>query len=222
VELFDERYYVNAYVLDISMEEPTVLNGNSIYPDPELERDVYEGPPLTRGGIAAGNQEPDIMEMIRLMQGGAAPNDPNFSANPPQQQKPETPFSKFIKSPLPIMAIAIITYSLFIFQFHHVMNAVFSIFIAWEILVFTLTAFLYPESNSLSGILNFLPLFFPRLNSKILQMALKIFLFFNKAFRDLAIFVFTFVMFHIAYSYIIAGESLSRILDKDMNNVLTS
>lgn len=165
-------------------------------------------------------QDPDIMEVLRLMQGN--PQNPTR----PQQQtfpvQPESPYSKFIKSPIPIVFLASFTYMAFAFNLESAFGAnVFSFFIVWEILVFTMTAFVFKDSaaNQLSSILALLPLFLPRLNTKLLQIILRIFTFLNKMLRDVAIFLFTFVAFHLVYNFCIKGESINRILDSDFNRI---
>lgn len=194
---------------------------NQIYPDPEIERDVYEGPgnnPILRNVMG---QDPDIMEVLRLMQNEQMRTNPSSANNTVPPTLVETPFSKTLKSPIPIVIIALITYSLFILNIESMIGgAVLSFFITWEILAFTLTAFVLKSSmNNTNSFLNFLPLFLPRLNPHALQLILKILTFSNKIMRDLAMFLFTFVVFHISYSYLVNGESFQVILDKDFNNL---
>lgn len=195
----------------------TEQTSNGIYPDPELERDVYEpSPPMMMRG-----QDPDIMEVLRLMQGN--PQEP--MGNPQAAaaaQLPETPTSRFIRSPLPIIFLALFTYIAFALNVEEMFGGnVFSFFIVWELLVFTMTAFILKDSstNQLSSIIALLPLVLPRLNTQALQMSLKVFTFANKMLRDFAVFLFTFIAMHLTYSYVILGESVNRILDSDFNRI---
>lgn len=164
-------------------------------------------------------QEPDIMEVLRLMQGN--PPDPiatMTSATP----MPETSYSKVIKSPIPIVFLALLTYMAFAMDLESAFGGnVFSFFIVWELLVFTITAFVLKDtaSNQLSSILALLPLFLPRLNTQVLQFALKVLTFMNKVFRDIAVFLFTFIGSHLAYNLLYRGESINRILDSDFNRI---
>lgn len=158
--------------------------------------------------------------MLRLMQG-----NPIDSMGPQQQPvpvQPETTYSKFIKSPLPIVFIALFTYIAFTFNIQSTFGGhVFSFFVVWELLVFTMTAFVLRDSsaNQLSSIIALLPIFLPRLNTKLIQITLKVFTFLNKLLRDVAIFLFTFVMMHLTYSYFYKGESINRILDSEFNRI---
>lgn len=171
--------------------------------------------------VLAG-QDPDIMEVLRLMQGNQ--QDP---LRPQQQQKtappiPESSYSKFIKSPIPIVCLAIFTYMAFALDLESAFGAnVFSFFIVWELLVFTMTAFVLKDSstNQLSSLIALLPLFLPRLNTQLLQFILKVFTFFNKMLRDVAVFLFTFVSMHLVYSFCVKGDSVNRILDSDFNRI---
>jgi hypothetical protein len=160
------------------------------------------------------------MEVLRLMQGNPQdPIRPQQSTAPP---KPENPYSKFIKSPIPIVFLAFFTYMAFALNIESAFGAnVFSFFIVWELLVFTMTAFVLQDSstNQLSSLIALLPLILPRLNPQVLQFGLKVFTFFNKMLRDVAVFLFTFVAMHLAYSFLIKGESLNRILDSDFNRI---
>lgn len=173
-----------------------------------------------------GGQDPDIMEVLRFMQNEQMNINPAASSGAKFQQQQqvvvETPLSKLIKSPLPIVAIALIVYVFFILELDTIIGgAVFSLFIAWEVLVFTLTAFVLNNSsaNSYSHLINLVPLFAPSLNPKALQIILKFLMFANKVMRDLAVFIFTFVITHISYSYLIVGESFQVILDKDFSSL---
>lgn len=190
---------------------------NGIYPDPEFERDVYEPAAFP----VLGGQDPDIMEVLRLMQGN--PQDPLIM---PQRNSapavPESSYSKFIKSPIPIVFLALFTYMAFALNLESAFGAnVFSFFIVWELLVFTMTAFVLKDSsaNQLSSIIALLPLILPRLNTQLLQIIFKVFTFFNKMLRDVAVFLFTFVTVHLVYSYCFRGESINRILDSDFNRI---
>lgn len=197
----------------VGIPEPIVNNG--IYPDPDMERDIYEAP--TIAGMDPETQ--DIFELLKTMQGGSAA----FAQSPQQPQAPpvpQTPFSKFIRSKIPIVLIALIVYMLFALDLDFVVGgSVFSSLIAWEVFEFVVTSFVIKEPVQQGGILNIL-FAFGGFSQQRTQMILKLLGLFNKIIRDIAIFMVIFVTIHLAWSFLVVGESLSQILDKDFSNLL--
>ena len=194
------------------LEIPEPIINNGIYPDPDMERDVYEAPTFL-----ADSQ--DIFELLKTMQG----RNPTFTQSAQQPQAPpvpQTPFSKFIRSKFPMVIIALIVYMLFALDLDFIVGgSVFSSLIAWEIFEFFLTSFVIREPVQQGGILNIL-LMFGGFSQQKTQVILKLLGLFNKIIRDIAIFMFTFVMIHLAWSFLVLGESLTTILDKDFSNLL--
>lgn len=198
------------------LEIEPILKNEGIYPDPEMERDVYEAP-ISQPGFNPETQ--DIFEILKTMQ-GSNPSFVQSSQQPSAPPVPQTLFSKFIRSNIPIILIALIVYMLFVMDFGHIVGgSVFSSLIAWEIFEFFLTSFVIREPVQRGGILNLL-FVFGGFSQQKTQMILKLLGLFNKIIKDIAIFMFTFVMIHLAWSFLVVGESLSVILDKDFSNLL--
>lgn len=192
--------------------EPIVNSG--VYPDPEMERDVYEAP-ITFAGIDHETQ--DIFELLKTMQGGQQFSQSTQPMTPPV---PETALSKFIRSKFPIILIALIVYMLFAVNLDFAVGgAVFSSFIVWEIFEFFLTTFILREQPKQGGLVNLL-FVFSGVSPEKSQLILKLIGLANKIIKDMAIFMFTFVMIHLLWSYLVVGESLTEILDKDFSNLL--
>lgn len=191
----------------------TVTNG--IYPDPEMERDIYEAPTHLAG---INSETQDIFDIFKSMQG----NSSQFSQSqqPSTPPLPQTPLSKFFRSKLPIVIIALIVYMLFTLNLDVVIgSSVFSSLIVWEIFEFFMTTFVIKEPLQQGGIVNIL-FAFGGFSQQKTQLILKLLGLFNKIIRDIAIFMFTFVITHLLYSFIVVGDRLSEILDKDFSNLL--
>lgn len=179
-----------------------------IFPDPELERDVFVE------STHADNQ--DIFELLRGMN-----QNPNLGSATLHEQRPEVPETfviKLIKSKLPIVFIAIIVYLLFAKDAEYLVgSSVFTVLLGWEVLEFVLMG--EAAYRGASARANYLGILFvlggvPQKTSAIVIRALDIL---NKVLRDVAIFIFIFVLTHLAWSYFVIKDSLSVILDKDFN-----
>lgn len=198
------------------VEIPAAVSNKGIYPDPEMERDVYEAPSSLKSFDPDTN---DIFEMLKTMQ-GAGPQA--FPQAPPTPAVPETPVSKLLRSKVPIVLLALVVYMLFALDLSYAVGgAVFSSLIVWEIFEFFMTTFVIKQPAQPGGLVNLLFIFGGVSQAKA-QLILKLLGLTNKVIRDIAIFMFTFVMIHLAWSYLIVGESLTEILDKDFNNLLRS
>lgn len=199
--------------VEIPVPDPSANNG--VYPDPEMERDVYEAP----SSLADINPEThDIFELMKAMQGG----NQAFaqSSHPAPPPIPETPLSKFIRSKRIVVLLAFIVYMLFAMNLQFLVGgAVFSTLIVWEVLQLFLSTFVIKQPPQQGGLINLL-FVFAGVSPANTQRILKVIALFNKIMRDIAIFMFTFVMIHLAWSYLVIGESLSEILDKDFSNLL--
>jgi hypothetical protein len=198
---------------EIPLIEPV---NNEIYADPEMERDVYEAP----RSLAGFNPESDdIFQMLKSMQG--ANGQPPFGQSQPKPPPiPETPFSKFIRSQTPIVLLALFVYALFAANLEWLVGgAVFSSLVVWEIFEFFVTTFVIRQPQQPGGIINVL-FAFGGVSQEKAQIILKLLGLTNKVLRDIAIFMFTFVLLHLAWCYLVLGEGLSEILDKDFSNLL--
>lgn len=196
---------------DIMVAE--LIDNSGVYPDPEMERDVYEAPPML-------NPDQDIFELLKTMQSGQSPFVQ--SSQPATPPVPETPFSKFIRSKVPVVLLAIIVYMLFALNMEFIVGgSVFSSLIVWELLEFFVSTFLIKQATQSSGLINLL-FAFSGVSQEKAQLILRLLSIAHKLLRDIAIFMFTFVMIHLGWSYLVVGESLSEILDKDFSNLLKS
>lgn len=188
-----------------------MIDTNGLYPDPELERDVFEA----SSSLNPSNNQ-DVFELLKTLQ-----QDKNITSEElPQQQVPQSPFSKFIRSKYPIIITALLVYALFALRMDNLIgSSVFILLIVWEVIEFTLTSFVLKEptqQNQLTVIIGM----FLGLDARAIQILMKILGLLNKILRDIATFLFTFVFAHLFYSYTITGESMSEILDKDFKNLL--
>lgn len=194
--------------------EPKSMNADVVYPDPEVERDVYEAPTALSN---VNYESQDIFELLKTMQG----TNPLLAqpATPSAPPIPESPFSKFISSKIPILILALIVYVLFALDLQFVLGGtVFSSLIVWEILEFFLTTFVIQKSEQQGGLVNLL-FIFGGISQEKTKFILRILALANKLVKDIAIFMFTFVIMHLFWSFIIAGESMKEILDKDFSKM---
>lgn len=197
------------------VEIPEAIVNNGIYPDPDMERDVYEAPSALAG---IDSETQDIFELLRNMQGTGQPFPQ--SSQPTTPPVPQSPFSKFIRSKTPIVLIALIVYMLFALDLAFIVGgSVFSSLISWEIFEFFMTTFVTKDSTQQGGLVNIL-FMFGGISPEKTQLILRLLGLVHKIIRDIAIFMFTFVMIHLGWSYLVVGESLTQILDKDFSNLL--
>jgi hypothetical protein len=177
-----------------------------IFPDPELERDVFEQT------THPDNQ--DVFELLRTINPDGPLNLPNEQRSP----VPDSLLTKLIKSKLPIASIAIIVYICFAINKEFLLgSSVFSTLILWELfeLIFHRSSFSNQSKAGLSLILVLGGI--PQRTSQMLLNALGIF---TKVLKDVAIFIFFFTIVHLMWSYFVLEENLSEILDKDFNEYI--
>lgn len=197
------------------VEIPEAIVNNGIYPDPDMERDVYEAPTALEG---IDPETQDIFELLKNMQGSRQPFAQ--SSQPSTPPVPQSPLSKFIRSKTPIVLIALIVYMLFALDLGaFVGGSVFNLLVVWEVFEFFMTTFVIKEPTKQGGLVNIL-FMFGGISPENTQLILRLLGIIQKIIRDIAIFMFTFVMTHLGWSYLVVGESLSTILDKDFSNLL--
>lgn len=207
-----------------------------IYPDPEIERDVYipQSTPLSTefhrdaGGIDAFDDQKQFFELfnsIQQHQDAGNVNANTFAAfaqfgsfdgqNPffgninehENPNVPETKLRKLINSKIHIGIMAIFTY-LFISKAPFHWN-IFLIFLIWEIAeIFTLRQY---ESNT-NGIVNVLFVLASMSPTKV-NIVLKWVQLLNKVLRDVALFMFFFILAHVFRSYM-TGFDLIPLMAK--------
>lgn len=228
-------------------EEPkTPQTEPIIYPDPEIERDVYipqaqQLPPElfgdidAIGDINAFDEEKQIFELLNSLQqqgfgqsnanantfaafaqfggadGGANPFFANLNTNE-SPKVPETRLKKFLNTKIHIGLLAIITYLFILYTPFH--WNVFLVFLAWEIAeIFILGQH---ESNP-NGIINVLFMFVGISPAKV-NIALKWIQLLNKVLRDVALFMFFFVLSHVCRVYVNGLILVPLVESNDQNH----
>lgn len=186
-----------------------------IYPDPEIELDVYESPSFTNNPFAEPNafQNQEFMELLTNLQQqqsnsgmGTNPNDivtqmmmadnlfGGGVARPAStsriNEQPETKVTKLLKSKIHIGLLAILTYTFISLGYS---CNVFLIFLIWEMVeMFILKQY----ENKSGGILSIL-FMLSGISPAKLNVFFKWFQIINRVLRDVAIFLFFFVVSHI-------------------------
>lgn len=197
-------------------EEPIV------YPDPEIERDVFVSQAAQfqseMFGAPGTNPFEDLLSSMRQQQGNMPPNaniggfgafaqfgnldgggGPDVNAfftnlNTEESPKvPETRLQRFLKTKIHIGILSIFTY-LFITLAPFHCN-VFLLFLIWEMAEIFL---LRQHENNPNGMVNMLFMLAGTSPNKI-NMLLKWVQLLNKVLRDVAIFIFFFVITHMCY-----------------------
>lgn len=232
---------------------PAEARDNVIYPDPEIERDVYEEPipfPLAMAmaggqgtrGTAPGTEEDELMQMLNSLRNqsnfdsnsaagfstfasfgniGGAPNDSNFANDPllaslfgPQSAgstqsshppPPESRLRKLLNSKVHIAIMSILTYALI--NTAPFSCNVFLLFLLWEIIEIFILRQHHTKSN---GIVN-IAIMMAGVSPTKVNVFIKWFQLVNKVLRDIAIFLFFFVLSHIAYLKVIGGSLVGEV-----------
>jgi calcium signal-modulating cyclophilin ligand len=160
----------------------------------------------------------DPSELLQMFQGNMFNAQPNSQSNAPPPV-PQTKFQKLVKSKIPIVMFALVTYALFALKLDSVIGgSVFGALIAWEIFEFGYTTFIAPDVEA-AGIINVV-FAFCGITAEKGRIILKFLGLSNKIIKDIAIFMFVFVSIHIFYSSFILDEPFSYIFDKDFDTIL--
>lgn len=185
---------------------------------PHFQSEMFAPPPPTLPGMNAFDDPQsliDLMNSIRQEQENGQSNPNSFAAfaqfgnlnggpggaNPlfanlntdDTPKVPETRLQKFLKTKLHIGILSILTYLLITLTSLHC--NVFLIFLIWEI---TEIFLLRQHENNPNGIVNILFMLAGTSPAKI-NILLKWIQLLNKVLRDVAIFIFFFVLIHICY-----------------------
>lgn len=210
-----------------------------IYPDPEIERDVYIPqmatiPPELFGDFNGINPLDDqfiqMLNNLRQQQSagqgnanansfaafaqfgsfdGSAGSNPFANINANESPKvPETRLQKFLNTKIHIALLAVITYLLL--SMTRVHWNIFLILLVWEITeIFTLKQH---ETNS-NGLINVL-FMLAGLSPNKVNIVLKWIQLLNKVLRDVALFMFFFVLSHLCRVYW-NGSSLLPLIESN-------
>lgn len=207
-----------------------------IYPDPEDERDVYVKPtPIApQFGDPNAIDPREFQDFISLLQqnsenGSYSSNFNDFSAfanlgampgaespfsgmpssNVQQPaQIPETKLQKFLKPKIHIGLLSVLTY-LFITMSGMPCN-VFLIFLLWEVV----EIFLLRQHETNSGGFIYILCMLAGIPAIKVNIALKWIQLINKVLRDVAIFLFFFVISHISYIQFIGEKVISTPVEE--------
>lgn len=208
-------------------EDLTVQPPEVIYPDPEDERDVYQQPelsPFVSGvGFPPAAANGDIFSLLNTLSqaqpngfpgglggmpfGGASES----SAAPSRPPVPETRLVKFLRTKIHIALMAIVIYMLFATgRQNWIGGSVFILLLGWETVEVLLLKSYEPRASFLDVVF-LLGGISKRYSQIIIKMAQTI----NKVLKDVAFFVFFFVVTHLLWSRLALGIELSYVLGYD-------
>ncbi|XP_065089589.1 uncharacterized protein LOC135710823 [Ochlerotatus camptorhynchus] len=194
-------------------EDFTVKPPEVIYPDPEVERDEYLQPerqPFATalpGGFPLANG--DIFSLLNLPLG--ADQSGPMPTQPPPPPVPETALVKFLRTRVHLAVMAIVIYLLFAIDQQHLIGGnVFILLLGWEMVeVFLLKT--YETRTSFLDVIFLLG----GISKKYSQIILKFIQTINKVLKDVAFFVFFFVLTHLLWSRLVLGIELGYVLGYD-------
>lgn len=196
-----------------------------IYPDPEIERDVYESPSFTNNPYAEPSafQNREFMELLTNLQqqqqpgSGIGPNpndiitqmmmsDDLFGGGARSAAKlnetTETKVTKLLKSKIHIGLLAILTYTFI--NLGYSCN-VFLIFLIWEMV----EMFILKQYENKSGGMLSIVFMLSGISPAKLNVFMKWFQIINRVLRDVAIFLFFFVVSHICCGGNVALDAIT-------------
>lgn len=176
-----------------------------LYPDPDFERDTYEAPP-------PNSPNANVFELLRTM------NAEQSSPSEPRSVIPETLLSRLVQRKVPIVLLAVIVYFMFATSNEFLLGSnVFVALMGWEVIEFFLNGRSFRPAGGSGSYLNILFMLggIPPQTTQLVLIAMELA---NKVLRDVAVFIFFFVITHILWSYLFMGEILSQILDKDFTS----
>ncbi|XP_055596792.1 uncharacterized protein LOC129746890 [Uranotaenia lowii] len=203
-------------------EDFTVKPPDVIYPDPELERDVFERTEPLLANINPNNE--DIFALLNTLSqaqgngaipeggglgilggGGANPFGSNSQTTAPV---PATRLVRFLRTKIHIALMATVVYLLFATGRQDLIGGnVFILLLGWEMIeVFLLRT--YEQKGSMLNILFMLG----GISQQYSQMIIKFTQTVSKIMKDVAIFVFFFVLTHLIWSWLVLGIEFRYIL----------
>lgn len=178
-----------------------------IYPDPEMERDIFDPDELSRHGL--GQPEPDVLEMLREFRTQAGMSSSGIGSAQQQQPKEKpTKLSRFLRTKVHYMMMGVIVCLLYATDNEWMIgNSVFLPLFCWEAVeVFLLKTY---ETK-----LNFLGIIFVFLGveQRYVQIITKILETLNKIFKDFACFMWFFVVTHLIWGYFVQQKAWIEVL----------
>lgn len=205
--LWEETWTVFLFYSKDAPEIPIKKEADHIiYPDPEIERDVYE---FEAPFIPMGTPEPDIdifQILNNLKQGQPNGQSPSTTNQMPYTSK----MTKFLRTKIHFAVLAMLTYVMVATNTLIVRN-IFLMFLLWEAAEVFLLKTYEVNKTSFVGIL-FMLGGIPRIHStaiiKFMETAVKI-------LNDVAVFVFYFVVSHILWKLFMLGSTFDSITNFD-------
>lgn len=211
-----QQYHNDAIVMRIFFSSPPLFKDvpeapskketdRIIYPDPEIERDVYEFEPSFIPLGTPTEPEIDIFQILNNLKSQTQPNGQSTST--PNSQMPYTSkMTKFLRTKIHFAALAMLTYGMVATNTLIVRN-IFLMFLLWEAAEVFLLKTYDVSKTSFVGIL-FMLGGIPAIHStaiiKFMETAVKI-------LNDVAVFVFYFVVSHILWKMFIVGSTFDSI-----------
>lgn len=191
-------------------EDFTVKPPDFLYPDPEVERDEYLQPEQQPFGTALPEGFPMVDGDIRsLLNLGVGQNGP--MPTQPAVPVPDTALTKLLRTRVHFALMAIVIYLLLATDQQHLIGGnVFILLLGWEMVeVFLLKT--YETKTSFLDIVFLLG----GISRKHSQIILKFTQTIDKVLKDVAFFVFFFVMTHLLWCRLVLGMDLGDVLGYD-------
>ncbi|XP_055637807.1 uncharacterized protein LOC129776284 [Toxorhynchites rutilus septentrionalis] len=193
-------------------EQTSVPPPDIIYPDPEDERDVYQQLPQMSPVDHANFTTPngDIFSLLNTL--SQAQSNGRLPGGEGQRHEeapvPETRAAKFIRTKIHIAVTAIIVYLLFANDQQHLIGGnVFILLLGWEVIEVFLLKTYEPKASFLDVVF-----LLGGISKKYSQMIVKFTQTINKVLKDVAFFVFFFVLSHLVWSRLVLGIELGYVL----------
>ncbi|XP_058449724.1 uncharacterized protein LOC131429547 [Malaya genurostris] len=198
-------------------DDRTVKPPEVIYPDPEDERDVYQRPHFPPdAGLPLANG--DIFSLLSTLQqaqsnGGISGVDTAYSGGPTNDVPavPESRFLTFLRTKIHIALMGIAVYLMFATDQRYLIGGnVFILLLSWELVEVFLLKSHEPKSSFLDIVL-----LLGGISNKYSRIMMKIAQTVNKVLKDVAFFIFFFVLTHLVWSRMVLGIEFNYVLGYD-------
>ncbi|XP_058817945.1 uncharacterized protein LOC131681252 [Topomyia yanbarensis] len=200
-------------------EDFTVKPPDVIYPDPEDERDVYQQPEISPFLQDAGfpSADGDIFSLLSTLQqvqsnGGIAGGGPvHYGESTNVPPVPESKLVRFLRTKIHIALTGIAVYLLFAADQQHLIGGnVFILLLGWEFGEVFLLKSHEPKSSFLDIVF-----LLGGISNKYSRIILKFAQTVNRVMKDVAFFVFFFVLTHLVWSRLVLGIEFNYVLGYD-------
>lgn len=183
------------------------LRSNDVYDDPEIERDTFE-PRSVGNPFGPGMENSDIFELLNTMR-NQQQESLNTQTNQSNHVEQQSKLSKLFATKLHLVITSIIVYFLFVTGNEHVTsNNVFLYLLLWETVeMFVLKTYI-PKKSSVFGIIFVLG----GISQQYTSTFIKFIEIMNKVLKDVAVYIFFFVVTHLFYQTLGKGLSIDDVL----------